>query len=479
MNWDDIKVDRDLLLELLKEYSGQRPLARELGIDHKTIKYWMEKYDIEVEDYLEYSGSKEGHEERNYKYNDFGGYYLVYRKAKGSKPIKITKEKLREFKSLYCGDSNITLRKCSLELDIPRNDLHVIKTAFAITHDDIEFIDDDIEEKTDEELIKISKERRKRNLIKKIEDAKYKKALKENEKYNQKDYFLNKATDKIMKSVDSFEWKEPLQFYVKDNANSALVVNLTDWHFGKLVLGEWLLGDIEGFNKKIFQERIDEYLIETIDYISQNNVEELLVLNYGDGLDDPNGEVYPNQYDHQDIKHEEQFLGYVDSLQYFLLALYDYLPYIRYSAVKGNHSRGGSNWDLIANKVLKRMLSNYDSIDIEVSKQSDKIVKVYDSTIIQTHGNNFRKGKYTGHIDVLNMIRLAKVPSEKVYVVQGHLHHLETLEGVGFNWYKLPSLVGGDILSTEKMHTGSRPAQALFLIEKEKGLTDTHFVYFD
>jgi len=32
-----IKNDRDTLLYLLKRYGGQRPLARELGCDHKPL----------------------------------------------------------------------------------------------------------------------------------------------------------------------------------------------------------------------------------------------------------------------------------------------------------------------------------------------------------------------------------------------------------------------------------------------------------
>lgn len=482
LDWDDIKNDRSLLISMLREAGGQRPLARQLNIDHKSIKYWMEKHDIEVEDYQkdQLIGEKTGEAERKPEKLDCGDYWRIY--SSDDRVITISKKQLEEFKALYCAPEpkdRLSLRQCSLELDIPRDELYIIKTAFSITHDDIEFTDEFLENHTDEELVEISKERRKRRLIKKIEQAEYQEAIKENRKFRKKEYIAEKMANKIIKKLNSFEFTKPKEFSIMSKpARLTLVPNITDWHYGKYVYGQVLLGNLRGYNKDIFQESVDKLIDDLLNMIDLYNVEEVVILNYGDGLDDPNGNTYPNQRDHQDIQYEDQFIGYVDSLQYFIMSIYHYMPYIRYSAVRGNHSKDGVNWDLMANMMLKKLLKEYESIELDVGKEQDKIIKVYDSTIIQTHGNNIRNGKYTGQIDILNMIRLAKAPSRKVYVAQGHLHHSEKLEGVGHNWYKLPSMVGGDILSNEMMHTDSRPSQCTFLISDD-GIIDEHYTYFD
>ena len=482
LNWKYIRSSKDTLLKHLKRYGGQRPLARKLGVDHKSIKYWMNKYDIEVGDYDNGpSEIYEGRKEMGPKVEEYEEYYLI--RTPDGRYIKFTKEEEKLFREMYCAtnpEDRLSLRACSDELEIDRDDLYYIKTALRITHDDLEFTEDQLNELDDESLVEISKIRRKRNLKRKIREETYRAALRENKKFKEKEYLTNKITERILGKIEPFEWSTPKYFDVSANQDRlTLVVNITDWHYGKLVLGENLLGNIEGFNKDIFEKRIDKYLQDIIDCIDKYQVEEVVVLNYGDGLDDPNAHVYPGQGDHQDVKYEDQFMGYVDALQYFLKTIYNYMPYIRYSSVRGNHSKDGVNWDVVANYTLKKLMEDYDSIEMDVNDKANKIVKIYDSTILQTHGNNIRNGKYTGQLDVLNMMRLAGVSSEKVYIVQGHLHHQEKLEGVGHNWYKLPSIVGGDILSNEIMYTNARPAQQMFLISDGGGIIKEHFTYFD
>lgn len=482
LDWRHIRSSRDNLIKYLKRYGGQRPLARKLGIDHKSIKYWMDKYDIEVNDYYRVPSKVcVGKEEQGPKVEEYEEYYLI--RAPDGRYIKFTKEEEKLFREMYCAtnpEDRLSLRACSDELEIDRDDLYYIKTALKITHDDIEFTEDQLEEMDDEKLVELSKIRRRKNLKRKIREETYRTALRENKKLKTKEYFIKQTTNRILEKLDSFEWTPPKYFDVSNKQERlTLVVNITDWHYGKLVLGENLLGDIEGFNKDIFAKRVDKYLDNIINSIDKYQVEEVVVLNYGDGLDDPNAHVYPGQGDHQDVKYEDQFMGYVDALQYFLNTIYNYMPYIRYSSVRGNHSKDGVNWDVVANYTLKKLMEEYDSIEMDVTDKANKIVKIYDSTILQTHGNNIRNGKYAGQLDVLNMMRLAGVSSNKVYVVQGHLHHQEKLEGVGHNWYKLPSIVGGDILSNEIMYTNARPAQQMFLIADKEGIVNEIFTYFD
>jgi hypothetical protein len=73
---------------------------------------------------------------------------------------------------------------------------------------------------------------------------------------------------------------------------------------------------------------------------------------------------------------------------------------------------------------------------------------------------------------------MEELPLKHTYIVQGHLHHRSS-EGPSYERILLPSIVGGDILSNNKMLTTSRPAQQMFVFEKGEGLTTKKNIYFE
>jgi hypothetical protein len=150
----------------------------------------------------------------------------------------------------------------------------------------------------------------------------------------------------------------------KENPNPVtLVINISDWHIGKLVIGANILGDAD-YNIKIFENRVEKYLEKIVRFIEKLNPEKVLILNYGDGVDDPTALTYPNQIEHQDLKHEKQLARYLNELEKFILHIYDYQPNIEYKGVKGNHSPNGLNCDRLANILLKDRLANYETIEV-------------------------------------------------------------------------------------------------------------------
>ena len=489
--WEEIISSKEKLVDFLIECGSQREAGRRLDKDHKAIKYWMDKYGIEVEDYKneEVKKAKEDnrfenkkeklnkvYESERYDYKENDSTYIVFGK---NKDIEIHEDDLKEFRQLYCGPARMTLAQCARELGISRKALNNIRTAFNITHDTMPFLDKEVYEKSVEELVEDILTKKETLYHKKLQQKEYDQAKTELKKYKKREYFLNKALDTVKDDIESIDYRPPelYEFGYEEHEDNVLVLNITDWHKGKMVDASQLLGE-GGYDKYIFEEILDKYINEAITLIEQINPEKVYILNYGDGVDGPNAEVYNNQVLSQDIHGEDQIISYIDALKKFVLSIYDFQPNIYYSSVPGNHSKGMNNSDALANKLLAKMLSEYESITFNVDKRDYKIIEIYDSRIIQTHGQNIRNGKNTGENDILNMINMEKLPFKRTYIVHGHLHH-ERVEGSNYKRILLPSPVGGDSLSNNMMHTTSRPSQMMFVIRKGVGIKSEHHIYFD
>ena len=483
MSWDEIKKDKDKLLKKLIELKSYRDVGDKYDVCHTTVYRWAKKHDISPEDYKNPKEIKEGKEEIKHDYEFFsdedGDYYLIYRQG-DKEDVKITEKQLQKFKYLYCNKyTQETLNHCVREFeDLTREEIYAVKTAFSITHDDIEFTEKQLQENSVSELTQRSLKRKKRAVYKNIEKKSLKSDLRELNKLRQEDYIVTKWLNGLSEIVPVREYEKPnYDFNVKTDKKKSVILNLADMHVGKKVRGKNLLSGFGDYNKDVFKRSKEKLLKETIKYLKIVKPEKLYVLNYGDGADDPAGNTYPGQKDNQDLRKEEQLMSYIDALSDILFTLRDYIDDIHYSAVPGNHS-DSVNWDIVASMALERRFERFDDITFDSRIKPDKIHNIYDSYLIQTHGKDIRTGKYTRERDLLSMLKIAGISSKKSYICQAHLHHKESFEGAGFEFILVPSFVGGDGLAENKMRTTSRPRQLLFTMTEE-GKTNVHSVYFD
>lgn len=490
-----IKNDRDTLLYLLKRYGGQRPLARELGCDHKALKYWMDKHGITVEDYQD--SDKELQEDKyEDKYEDEFEDIEYYKKRNGKYSYEkigdiyifqapfgefdIDEKTLDRILENYC-QMGMTKRETALDVGLSIREVYVVLKAYGINHDSVPFREEVKEEKSVAELVDVALDRKEMLYYRLLEQKEYKRAIEENKKYKERDYIAKKHTDRIIENLGKIQYRPPRTHIKRDNNKTlkTLVVNISDWHKGKLVIGEEILGG-NSYNKVVFEKRVDKYLNEAIKMIEMHKPEKILILNYGDGPDSPEANVYPGQRDNQDILYEEQVIGYVNDLTRFVLTIHDYHPDIHYAGVPGNHSKGDINWDVLANKMLECLLKDYKKITVDSRNIQYKIHNIYDFYLVQFHGNQMTPKIDTpvSRSQALGIIGLERLPARMTYLCQGHLHHLAT-EGPSYRRILLPSMVGGDDLSSNLMQTGARPAQVMFVFEKGQGLVDEHTVFFD
>ena len=423
---------------------------------------------------LDYS---KGHPERKPQTIDRGDSFLVYwpytRRA-----FEITKTDLRRLKQLYC-EQRMTINQVCRELDIPRPDFFLIKTAFGITKDDVPYLDEDIMNGDLDELADESLERRKRDFFIKLEHRQYEQALQELAKYRRKDHFTTKLAETLGRAVQPLTYEAPRytppQTIVR--RKRVLGITLSDTHRGKLVLSSELVTDNQ-YNVDVFDQRMARYLDEIIEYAKEVKPEYAVMFNTGDGVDDPNAHTYINQLAHQDEHAEKQLRSYVRSLRDFILNVRDHMKLTKYVQSKGNHKGDESltNWDLVVAMMLQLLFEEYDDFDIDARDVMSKVTRLYTSAVVTVHGDVLPKGATSGENKILNLMRLHGLTDKRTYVLQGHLHHFESTK---YSRIYLPSMVGSDDLAENHMLITSRPAQVLLLFDERDGLVDQHFVYFD
>lgn len=468
MKWEKIKHQPETLLELVNEL-GTRGVGDRFNINKDTVNYWLKKYDYE------YNPSEHKWEKPEIKIKDpdieFSDTYTV--ETDDGKEIELSKEELKQIYYDYC-ELNLTQEETAIKNGIIKDDLKVILRDFGIIHDSLPVPDDEILEKEPEEVIEqiLINKKRKIKEMKPAEELRHLRSVAK--KFYQEDYHTNKI-------LESLEDKLPtINIQVSDRdiekEEREMVITLADWHYGKKVLSSQLLGD-NSYNKHIFKERIEKYKNKILESIEKQNPKKIHIVNLGDIADDPQSKTYPNQLYNQDVVGEEQILECSQYVTEFVLGIYkEYNVDFDLIFMKGNHSDSILNADILIGGIVKKMLSGYD-INVDAEKKDFKIIKSMGNNIILNHGDNLRSGKNTRENDILNIIHSLNLQGKNTYFINGHKHH-EDGEGINYERKQVPSLVGSDTYSQNRLNVNARPAQMFFYSEKD-GLTKRQKVYFD
>jgi hypothetical protein len=420
---------------------------------------------------------KEGKQERKPEIEENGDVYIIH--APGV-DVEISKERLRELKRLYC-EQRLSVNQLCREMELPRPEFWAIKSAFGITHDDVPYLDEDLEGHTPEELAEESLERRKRQYYVKLQAKEIEQMRAELKKYREQEYIHTQVAEKILPQIAAEEYKRPtwLDVQVELQSEKAALVCLSDWHRGKLVWG-WELITGNEVNKDIYEQRVARVLTDATEYCVSQKVAQAVVVNLGDGPDGPNANIYPKQAMRQWEHGEQQVFGYYNDLVHFVKALRSAVPVERYYSVIGNHSGKDEmvNWDALTHLFLAERLKN-SGVRFDTGRYKTKAFEVLDSGVVILHGESIRRGKTASENATLSILRMYGMNRPLSYVFQGHVHHLEDKEQAWHRHIMLPSIIGGDDLAENVMYTTSRPAQIVALFSEGEGLTDVHYIYLD
>lgn len=482
IEWNKL-VDQPEKLAKYCNKSSASQVARDYGLsDHKAVTYHLKKHNYECTNGTWHKQDVEVESEPQTVADDErikiketeDGYTVTHPKG----TFKTTEQQLNDLR-FYYAEMGLTkdeaIRK--LKKDDPYFDydkLIALKKTFHIVHDSLPYQQETIKNNDAEKLADELLQREEQEFIEVYQTKKLRKLEKENKKLRKKKYVVHEVSKELLPEVQQMKYEPPQFEYIPPDRKCDYQIMNVDWHVGKKVFADVLLGNPKGYNKDIFEDNIDAYLNEIIYGIKTDKPENIYIVDLGDTAD--GRKIYEEQAQGQDLYGYKQCVKAADVIEYFIKTIHGYNPNITYIRVPGNHQRNDDS-DILIGKLVERGMRNYDEIEFDVSEEEYKTRTIRGINHIYTHGQHIRKGTYTRANDVFSIIQMMGYEDKYTYVHQGHLHHLAK-EGARHNHWKWPSMVGGDWLSNNAMQEGARPSQ-VFLRLTEQGISSINPVYFD
>lgn len=267
----------------------------------------------------------------------------------------------------------------------------------------------------------------------------------------------------------------------------------SDWHFDEVVPAA-AVNHVNAFNRKIANARIERLFEKTIEllfhHMAHPNYPYLTLVFGGDLI---NG-----------IIHEELAQTNEAPVMVSLLALMEHVvagikylrengfPRIRIFCIVGNHgrihmkprykNRQFENFEWLFYQFLKKEFKDDTDIEFTIAEGSDLLFKVYNTTYLLTHGDQFRGGSGISAELAPLMIGDARKRKRQMavgqpydFMIMGHWHtyiHLKKLIVNG-------SIKGYDEFAFEHNFDYDVPIQALWITHPDWGITARWPIYLE
>ena len=478
--WDEIKNQPEKLSGMVNEI-GTRDTGKRFGKNKDTINHWLKKHGYEYDPDLQKWEKDEKINDNDFEYllNTISSQnidievkkdsYIIY---KDDKKIELSKDKLKNLYYDYC-ELNLTQEETALKNDIIKPDFKIIKQAFDMIHDSLPLTDEEILENSVEDNIMevLKNKKRKIHEQKPIEELRHLRDIAE--KYYKQYYQAERIIEEV--DINPIEFS-PSQFKIEpSDKKNDMLITLADLHYGKQVISDLVMGVEEDFNRNTLEKRLNTFKEEIIKNIEIYKPDRIYIVDLGDIADDPQAQTYPNQHLNQDVTGADQILGCVDLVSQFILDIHQYHDNIKYIQMPGNHSADELNADIIIGSMISRLLESYRTIETKVVKKFYHYEKINEHNFIFSHGNHLSNSKYKRENNLLNIMRAMNL-NGYTYFITGHKHH-ESDTGTSYEHKQVPSIVGNDSYSSERLNVNSRPAQMHFIVT-EPGLTGRYKTYF-
>jgi predicted phosphodiesterase len=245
------------------------------------------------------------------------------------------------------------------------------------------------------------------------------------------------------------------------------IVLLSDWHVGALVrMGH------HRYDQDVFEARLKTLRTELDEFFQayRRPMDALHVALCGDMIDGPLGSMRPGQQAEQDLYYEEQVevaaTGIAQVIAH-LRGLVGKVP-MTVHAVAGNHGRAGGHSSEDPRRLPEMLLYRICEemtrpIDVAWDRSSDVIHqwRVYDTQVLQTHGDRAPKG-----IDRILRAMLDKSAQHHL-LLRGHRHSLEVMESHDGLGVQCGTLMGDTEYGLHQLALGARPSQSIIEVRRD------------
>lgn len=405
-------------------------------------------------------------EENSYTYNETTDTYIV--NVRGiTHPILMSgtqhKNLLRQYSNLD-GDPS-TINELSRTFGLPRRHLIGYLKVFGITHDSLPFSDQELNEKTDSELIEDARIARQRVLFEKIEKDKWKEEKKDAEKWRS---WKQNTLDVIEKAIrDNLPDYSPIKLQIPTSKfKFGLVINLQDIHFGK---GSSIfdVGPDNAYNLEICEKRLVTCVTNLIAMVLKHGrPEKIYVVAGGDVINADNFKGITTSGTQQDNevsittalwKAKRVFASIIDMLR----QITDFVEII---PLPGNHDRVLSiqlaDW-------LHAWFRNCSDVSCDVNGRSRQYRKYYKTLLAFSHNDGLKAEK--APIVIAQEARKLWGETEFCSLYTGHYHFRLTRDIDGVQQQQASSISGEDRWHEINGYTTSRRGIMGHLVSSEFG----------
>lgn len=403
---------------------------------------------------------KAGKPERKPQIEDKGDYYIIVCEQTGQK-VEITKEKLKQLKKLYC-INQLTIPAICREINIPRPDFYLVKTAFGITHDDTPYLDSELMERSAEELAEETLEEKKRNYFLKLHEKEVQLLRQEVEKYREKDYFINKIQALVAEHFQNYP-VGPAEIELKPCCSGKMLeISIVDLHLGKLA---WAPETGENYDHKIAEVRFKEVIADVLVKVRDKQFEKILLIFGNDffNFDTIDGTTTSGTRQDNDVRWQKLFLKGVDMLIWAIDILRQYAP-VECILVPGNHD---TMLSFFAANNVKAWFRNIENVTVNADPKTRKYIRFGNSLIGFTHGDKEKK-----RIFGCMQIEARQDWGQTLYHEWhgAHLHSEWVKEDLGVIVRNLSSVTGLDAWHYQSGYVGAIAKSQSFIWDREKGL---------
>ena len=263
----------------------------------------------------------------------------------------------------------------------------------------------------------------------------------------------------------------------------------SDAQVGEVVQPEFTSG-LGLYNFEIYKKRVDELRDKVVMFWEQDNkslgLKKLVSPQLGDHVEGEN--IYRGQPYYIDLNLVDQvFESLFYEVHNFWTPLAERFSEVELFCVTGNHGRTGAkgeyhiktNWDYVYYKCLKQTLEMIaPHIKVFISESPKMIVKHGDFLFEYKHGddtNSWNGIPYYGLDRAMG--RTNQMFNQIInYSCLGHFHSPANLNDTSMI---NGSLVGGSMLSINKMGLTSVPSQKMFYFDKKHGINRESNIYVD
>ncbi len=440
-------------LEMYQNGIGARGIARELDITFGSVNSFLYRWRKKQ---TKLTGVVEGKEERIPNIIDHGEYYAVYSQER---TVEITKATLKLLKQLYC-EQKLTINATCRELDIPRRDFNLIKTAFGITKDDVPYLDEELSGELDE-LVEQSLERRKQQYFIKLQQKEIDYALKELEQYRKQDYLLSK----IHKLVSEHEWSPPKYTHLsRVQSGLMLEVPIVDLHLAKL---SWEPETGENYDSKIAEQRFMHIIHDVVERSRGYGFEQIVFPIGNDffNFNDTTGNTTKGTLQDNDSRWQKMFIKGNELLIAAITTLAEIAP-VKVFQIPGNHDTQAS-WYSVIN--LASWFRHNRNVTVDTNPKSRKYVEFGKCLIGFTHGDKERK-RIFGNMQIEAPEAWGRTLYREWHL--GHLHSEQVKEEHGIKVRNLSSATATDSWHFESGYVGAIATSQSFVWDKQRGLRE-------